>query len=233
MDAVILAGGKGSRLDGVMPPYWKPLMPINGLPLICKIYDQVADQGVIDNIFIVVAPENALQVAQVMNGRNAYLVVQQRATGPGDALLLGLQLTKAETVLVLMGDNIMPDDDLVNVVDGSRDTDFVIGTGTVLTADEARRFTRIYEDGFRIEEGPDVSPPDFRDGPYTVWCGPLVLPVEKTIAALRATPGLDAPLGERKIGTHLHAIGQEPMLVNCAAVDIGTPEAIMEVDQHA
>src|SRR5689334_1907257 len=110
MDAVILAGGKGSRLDGVMPPYMKPFMPVNGVPLITRIVDQV--HGYVARTFVVVAPENAMQMAHVLNGRKVFMVVQQDATGPGDALMLGLALTKQDTVLLLMGDNLMPDADI-------------------------------------------------------------------------------------------------------------------------
>lgn len=222
MDAVILAGGKGARLDGVMPPYWKPLMPINGLPLICKIYDQVAAQGNVDNIFVVVAPENALQVSQVMNGRHPYMLVQRGAGGPGHALRLALDLAKANRVLVLMGDNLMPDDDVSDCAQAGDSHPFVIGTGLVDTSAEAARFTRIYNDGDIIEEGPNVSWPG--RPPFKVWCGPLVLPVVGAMQALEM--GDDTT--EWKIGTHLTYIREKPLLLACSAVDIGTPDAVME-----
>lgn len=225
MDAVILAGGKGSRLDGVMPPYWKPLMPVNAVPLINRIIGQVEAQDII-RTFIVVAPENALQISQVIPPTShAILVVQRFATGPGDALSLALSLSQENEALVVMGDNLMPDTDVQAVCAARKASSFVIGTGTVETASEAARFTRIYDEGRIIEEGPNVSWPG--RSPFTVWCGPLILPVDDALEAIRRTEDV----GEKKIGTHLQYVEHQPVLVPCSAVDIGTPASLMEVQQ--
>lgn len=226
MDAVILAGGKGSRLEGVMPAYWKPLMPINGVPLIRRIWEQCHVQEAVENVFVVVAPDNAKQVAEVLHGRRSctYIIVQPEALGPGHALGLALELSRADTALIVMGDNLLEDDDVEKVAELGVENEFVIGTAEV-AGHEATRFTRIYADGL-IEEGPNLRPGI--QGPTTVWCGPLVVPVAGMLEALYK--GGDDP-GERKIGTHLRYIHKEPMLVPCAAIDIGTPETIMEVSQ--
>lgn len=232
MDAVILAGGKGARLDGVMPPYWKPLLPDRGVPLVRRAYEQ-AEPMADDNVFVIAAPENALQISQIMptNRRKLVIVVQREATGPGDALMLALKLTRQEHLLVLMGDNIMPDDDVKNVCDAVADSPcgFVIGTGEVETAREAKRFTRIENHGQwqTISEGPNIA---LMKPPYTVWCGPLVLPVDLAVKAMNRNSIDINTLGERKIGTHLGDIGPAA-LVPCSAIDIGTPETIMEVSQ--
>lgn len=225
MDAVILAGGKGSRLNGVVPPYWKPLTLVNQRPLICHIYDQAASCGEVDNVFVVVAPENALPVSQIMGRRRPYMVVQRSAVGPGDALRLALALTRADAVLVLMGDNLMPDSDVHACVRAGADNPYVIGTGVVDTVQQAARFTRVYSDGRDVEEGPNVSWPS--RPPFTVWCGPLVLPVNDARRALDIGVGDDET--EQKIGTHLRHLRCDPVLVPCSAVDIGTPETIAEV----
>lgn len=225
---MILAGGKGSRLEGVMPPYWKPLLPHQGRCLINKIYEQVRPHT--DRVFVVVAPENALQISQVLPKESGVIiVVQPEAKGPGDALVLALRLTKSDKVLVVMGDNLMPDDDIKRVCAAVDDSScgFVIGTGTVPNVDAARRFTRVYDRGawVHIEEGPQVTPGEV---PYVVWCGPLVLPVEYTLTAMERNYNDVNKLGERKIGTHLGDIGT-PKLVPCDAIDVGTPETVLEV----
>lgn len=229
MDAVILAGGKGSRLGGVLPPYMKPFMPVRGVPLVARLVNQV--EPYVHNTFVVVAPENALQMAHVLKGHRVYMVVQPTAKGPGDALAIALTLTKQQKVLVLMGDNLMPDADIDATCQVAQESDYVIGVGYVRTAEEAARFTRIYADGGRIEEGPDVTPTDLLDPvQYRVWCGPLVLPVVAALWALRLSDE-DILLGEKKIGTHLGRITKAPRLVRCSALDIGTPEALMEVQE--
>lgn len=225
MDAVILAGGKGSRLGGVLPPYMKPFMPVDGVPLVSRVVDQAV--GYATRVFVIVAPENAMQMAHVLEGRSIFMIVQQHATGPGDALMLALALTKQSEMLVLMADNIIPDEDVFAVYSAGITSGYAIGVSKVPTAHEAQRFTRIFRDGAYIEEGPVVSEPTRRGESYTIWCGPLVLPVEQTMQALRwQEPKAGA---ERKIGANLHHIMATPTLVPCTSVDIGTPETIMEV----
>lgn len=223
MDAVILAGGKGSRLGGVLPPYMKPFMPIDGVPLVSRVVDQAA--GYAGRVFVIVAPENAMQMAHVLEGRNIFMIVQQHATGPGDALLLALALTKEDAILVLMADNIIPDEDIEAVYNAGDMAGYAIGTNKVATEAEARRFTRIYANGAVVEEGPNVTPTD--DDEFTVWCGPLVLPVEHAIKALHWYEEEEG--AERKIGANLHHICMDPVLVPCESVDIGTPASLMEV----
>jgi molybdopterin-guanine dinucleotide biosynthesis protein A len=231
MDAVILAGGKGSRLNGIMPPYWKPLLPHLSVPLVRRIYEQV-EPVADEHVFVIAAPENALQISQIMptNRLKLVIVVQREARGPGDALMLALRLTKQKHLLVVMGDNLMPDEDVKNVCAAVKDSPcgLVIGTGEVETKAEAQRFTRIVDQGpyQTISEGPRGL--EYLRKPYTVWCGPLVVPVTYTIDAMNRDSIDMNTLGERKIGTHLGDIGPAA-LVPCSAIDVGTPETIMEV----
>lgn len=226
MDAVILAGGKGSRVGGVLPPYMKPFMPVNGVPLVSRVVDQAAVYA--GRVFVIVAPENAMQMAHVLEGRNIFMIVQQHATGPGDALMLALSLTKQHTMLVLMADNIIPDQDVEAVYSAGRTSGFAVGTDYVSTREEAARFTRIYHDGALVEEGPEVTMTDLVDPlAWRVWCGPLVVPVEQMMRALRWTAPEEGV--ERKIGANLHNVGMLPTLVRCHSIDIGTPASLMEV----
>jgi len=226
MDAIILAGGKGSRLDGVMPPYWKPLMPINGVPLIRRIVGQVA--GYVDTTFVIVAPENALQVAQVLAGCPVLMVVQPNASGPGHALQIGLKLSRADASLVLMGDNLLADSDVCQVATCGHD--FVVGVQRVSYEDSAR-FTRVLSP-VKFEEGLHNTCDPSRGMPW-VWCGPLVLPRDHTLQALgNRFTDLKQGIVEQKIGTHLTELAElhgPAKLEEVAAIDIGTPEAIVEV----
>ena len=43
--AVILAGGRGSRLGSITKQIPKPLLPINGSPFLGHLLEQLADQG--------------------------------------------------------------------------------------------------------------------------------------------------------------------------------------------
>jgi bifunctional N-acetylglucosamine-1-phosphate-uridyltransferase/glucosamine-1-phosphate-acetyltransferase GlmU-like protein len=206
-----------------MPSYWKPLLPAHGVPLVCKIYEQVRPH--VQRTFVVVAPDNAKQVAEVMpKDDDVFIVIQPEANGPGNALLFGMALTTQAQVLAVMGDNLMPDDDVKRVCDAALTSGFVIGTGEAQTITEAVRFTRIHQTDELtvIEEGKDIG--WIPGPPFTVWCGPLVLPVERMQTALLT----GKTYGEKKIGPYLEHLGR-PTLVACEAIDVGTPETVLEV----
>lgn len=219
MDAVILAAGKGTRLDGIAAPYHKPLVPITGKPLVSHAVDQAKHAGA-ERIVVVVAPENALPISQVLGDRAVTLVVQRNPTGPGDALLRGLDAVKSDRVLVLMGDNYFERDDVSNcVIDkGERDA---IGV-RVVPEKEAARFTRISASGyFETEEGLDVT--YSIDNECLVWVGPIVLSASNA-AEFLTNVAFDTR-EELKIGKYLGAILRSPELVTVETLDIGVPEA--------
>ena len=51
MQAIILAGGKGSRLGSIVKDTPKPLLKINNSPFVLKIVERMIDQGVKSIIF--------------------------------------------------------------------------------------------------------------------------------------------------------------------------------------
>jgi NDP-sugar pyrophosphorylase family protein len=213
MDAVVLAAGKGSRLNGVMLPFHKPLFLINGRPLITQIVDILCGEGEVERIIIVVAPENAQPIAQILDGYgNLYhMVVQPYPSGPGEALLRGLQLVHSERVLVLMGDNTISQQEIHDVTRIKRD---VISTQH-LPSESAQRFT-YYSNGEWYEDH-QVTP-----GQNTlVWCGPLVLRSERVREAI---PWVGRSQ-EVKIGPYLNDIldGDDYECYESSALDIGTP----------
>ena len=50
-EAIILAGGKGTRLKSVLPDLPKPLAPVNGRPFIFYLLDQL-DKSMIKQVII-------------------------------------------------------------------------------------------------------------------------------------------------------------------------------------
>jgi GTP:adenosylcobinamide-phosphate guanylyltransferase len=63
VDTVILAAGRGARLNGIAAPFHKPLLIVNGMPLIVQLvraaHATFRGSDETARVVVVVAPENA------------------------------------------------------------------------------------------------------------------------------------------------------------------------------
>lgn len=215
MDAVILAAGKGERLRDLTPAFHKPLLPIDGVPLVSRAVDLAHVAGV-DRPVVVVAPSNADIISRVLGKRDVALVIQREPRGPGDALLTGLmhrtRPTLSDRVLVLLADNVSTDADVAAVAEEKT----AIGVKKISWQD-AQRFTR-WEDGHWIEKIP-LGP-----GHHSrlCWVGPFVGWRENMETALiHAQPSEN---DELLIGPLLSAfmLGDIGPIVEVSSYDVGT-----------
>lgn len=226
VDAVVLAAGRGSRLAGVAAPFWKPLMVVNHEPLVVGVVRQAIRQcdSREDNVVVVVSPENALPISQVLDAANlsrkVNIVVQPSPRGPGEAFLRALPFCDYRT-LILCADNVITDEDLDLVC--SHPGPFVVGTRAVANFEEARQFTLICQNSLTFHEG--IRPVEaterlrWTDGEWRAWVGPLTVPTTKLAAALYRGSGQVG--GEMKIGSALTYVDCDPVLLSVNCYDIG------------
>lgn len=219
-DAVILAAGRGDRLRGVAAPFHKPLMLVDGKPVILSAVDAALSSAVVRRVVIVAAPDNVVPMTHLLgDGRHAgdriTIVVQPKPAGPGAALLTAMHVVRTESVMVLLGDNVLRADDLDEHVE-----DFTIGWRDVPGTQAAQYTRHTHGPPAGWVEGPYPAPYLERD--YTVWVGPLVLPSHHACRVLERHLGGD---GELKIGAHLQeivrAFGGEPVKHESRAWDVG------------
>lgn len=106
MKAVILAGGKGTRLAPYTTVFPKPLMPINGMPILEVIVRQLSHFGIRDMIFTVSRQSEPLLSAYFGDGsRYGVNIRYAREEEPlGTAGPLSLLSDLPETFLVMNGD---------------------------------------------------------------------------------------------------------------------------------
>jgi molybdopterin-guanine dinucleotide biosynthesis protein A len=218
LDAVILAGGKSERLNGIVPPYHKPFLVINGKSLIVSAVQSAIDAGA-QKVVVVATGENAMPVTQLVGHYQQVRIVLSNG-GPGKALLTGLEMCDNQRVLVLMSDNVHGPND-VNHVSSYR---YAIGMRLVPWA-ESERFTRF--DGQHWVEKPfpfsqNMEPP-VPGAEIMVWCGPLVIQRQR---------GLDLLIGEEKIGPVLGRLAPTFELVETNSVDVGIPDVVTELTKE-
>ncbi len=106
MKAVILAGGKGTRLAPYTTVFPKPLMPIEGIPILEIVVRQLAHFKITELIFTVSPQSEPLLAAYFGNGnRFGVKVAYSRETKPlGTAAPLSLVRDLPDTFLVMNGD---------------------------------------------------------------------------------------------------------------------------------
>jgi molybdopterin-guanine dinucleotide biosynthesis protein A len=223
VSAVILAAGRNARLGEAVPPYYKPLMTVDGKPLITRAIDQVLQYA--DDITVVASPMNVQALVHVINGRPVHISIQPEPRGPGDALRIGLRTVDHDRTFVLMGDNTFRARDLHKMTVSQKQS--VVGIG-LEEQEQATRFTRIAPhpdtDKMIFEEGPTISPEyiDVATEMVTVWKGPLILSTTTARDVFRSALTDD----EFKIGPQLNYFAYDMELVEVQTEDIGVPEML-------
>jgi D-glycero-alpha-D-manno-heptose 1-phosphate guanylyltransferase len=106
MQAVILAGGLGTRLRGVVPDLPKPMAPINGRPFLAWILDQLNDAG-FDRAVLAVGYRHEI-IRNYFGDRYGDLSlaysVEDAPLGTGGAIRLAADQITSLPVFVLNGD---------------------------------------------------------------------------------------------------------------------------------
>lgn len=109
IDAIILAGGLGTRLRGVLHDLPKVLAPVNGKPFIDIILSFLNMCGCIKKVIIAVGYMGDKIVKEYTNhhGYNYEILFskEKELLGTGGAIKKALQYVKTDDVLVLNGDS--------------------------------------------------------------------------------------------------------------------------------
>lgn len=109
-EAIILAGGKGTRLKSVLPDLPKPMAPINGKPFLVYQLKYLQNNG-IDSIVLSVGYK--WQVIRKYFGdqyKNIHLKysIEKEPLGTGGAIKQALTMINGEEVIILNGDTYFP-----------------------------------------------------------------------------------------------------------------------------
>ncbi len=107
MEAIILAGGLGTRLREVLPDHPKPMAPVAGRPFLEYLLDHWIDQGVSRFILSVGYKHDVIRAhfADRYRGVPLAYAVEPAPLGTGGGILLAMQhLNSQETFLALNGD---------------------------------------------------------------------------------------------------------------------------------
>jgi choline kinase len=235
MESVILAAGKGQRMEGFAKPFFKPLLEINGIPLITYAAEYASSAGA-TRVTVVASESNADDIKKSLKMYASWVdvVIQNEPRGPGNATLIGLGNTDCKSIMLLMSDNLMNADAVSQMATAAMINDAdAVGIARV-PLERADRFTRVreWEDGtYTYVEGVPVSAEDeSTNGAAVVWCGPLIFERATAIDVLNnAQASVNTDTSEFKIGPYLNKIMRlNTLLADVGAMDVGIPAAYIE-----
>jgi D-glycero-alpha-D-manno-heptose 1-phosphate guanylyltransferase len=106
-EAIILAGGLGTRLKSAVPELPKCMAPVNGKPFIAYVIDHFQQQGITDFVFALGYKSEAFEsyLAQLSTIRYQ-LSTEQEPLGTGGAIKLACSAARSENVMVTNGDTL-------------------------------------------------------------------------------------------------------------------------------
>lgn len=109
MDAIILAGGKGTRLKSVINNVPKPLAPVNGIPFLDVLLHQLDKSNCVEKVILAVGYK-AEQIIENYENCSKYrfeiiFSIEKEALGTGGAIKMAIANTNSDSFLVLNGDS--------------------------------------------------------------------------------------------------------------------------------
>jgi D-glycero-alpha-D-manno-heptose 1-phosphate guanylyltransferase len=108
-EAVILAGGLGTRLSNVLPDLPKPMAPIAGRPFLSYLLEFLRDRGVLRVVLSVGYRKEAIRdfFGSSYAGLELVYSVEEEPLGTGGALLRSLPFIRERFAFVLNGDTFL------------------------------------------------------------------------------------------------------------------------------
>ena len=107
-EAIILAGGLGTRLRSAVPDLPKCMAPINGKPFIAFVIDHLQKQGIEKFILSLGYKSEAIIefIIKEYSYKNFQFVIEDEPLGTGGAIKLACSKTTTENVIATNGDTL-------------------------------------------------------------------------------------------------------------------------------
>jgi D-glycero-alpha-D-manno-heptose 1-phosphate guanylyltransferase len=137
-EAIILAGGMGTRLKSVVKEVPKPMAPINGRPFLEYLLDHLIKQGIQSVIFSVGFKSDIIanHFGDTYKGCDLLYVYEEMPLGTGGAIKEAMKAVNGDHVLVTNGDSLFITDIQGQFVfHQNREADVTIGLKTMIDFD--------------------------------------------------------------------------------------------------
>lgn len=107
-EAIILAGGLGTRLRSAVPDLPKCMAPVNGRPFVAYVIDSLKKQGMERFIFALGYKSEAFDhfLSTILQKHEFVISLEDEPLGTGGAVRLSCTVTISENVIVTNGDTL-------------------------------------------------------------------------------------------------------------------------------
>ncbi|MEK6274031.1 MAG: sugar phosphate nucleotidyltransferase [Actinomycetota bacterium] len=116
MQAIVMAAGQGTRLRPITERWPKPILPIDGRPVIATLLRQLGEEGL--GPVTVVTGHLAEQVEKLLDGLDVQFARQPEANGSADAVTHALDSGAMLPAIVSAADSVFRAGDLAGFAEG-------------------------------------------------------------------------------------------------------------------
>lgn len=216
MEAVVLAGGFGTRLRAVVADVPKPMAPIAGRPFLERLLGSLARRGVTRAVLSLGYMAEMIQAhfGSRFQGVDIVCEIETTPLGTGGALKKALARVQGDAALVVNGDTFLEVDVAALAARWQRDhRPLIIGRAV----DDTERYGRLQLEGSRLTGFAEKG----LRGPGVINTGHYLLPPTLFDGfALPETFSFETDF----LVPHIGRIGMEVFLTEGHFIDIGVPE---------
>jgi D-glycero-alpha-D-manno-heptose 1-phosphate guanylyltransferase len=171
MQAIVLAGGLGTRLRGVVPALPKPMAPVQGRPFLALILDRLVSAGFEAVVLAVGYRSEVIRsyFGERYRGLALRYSVESEPLGTGGAIRLACPLTSVPDVFVVNGDTFL-DLDYRAMLDAHRRAEALLSIA-VCSVPDAGRYGALELHGERVRGFCEKG----RSGPGWINAGVYIL----------------------------------------------------------
>ncbi len=112
MKALVLSGGKGTRLRPLTHTLPKQLLPVAAKPILYFVMEQIKDAGIKD-VGVIIAPETGDMIKQALEenpwNHNFNFILQDKPMGLAHAVKIAQDFLQDDPFLMYLGDNLIGD----------------------------------------------------------------------------------------------------------------------------